>query len=180
MNTRTMRMQGMEVVALLIAPVQAAGAQNPAAAVAGGLAAMMTETTRQYGGTISWEWAEGDGSEQAQLRVTKGVVECSGIYRSGSETHALQGQGKLDVKVGLGNNDKHQIWAACPLAGQDGQFHEMDSYQQPGGTVGLDRRTEKAVLPDTLKGSWTGEYGDGTGTMKWLLCLNCTPPPPRP
>ena len=94
--------------------------------------------------------------------------------------HALQGQGKLDVKVGLGNNDKHQIWAACPLAGQDGQFHEMDSYQQPGGTVGLDRRTEKAVLPDTLKGSWTGEYGDGTGTMKWLLCLNCTPPPPRP
>ena len=175
----------MKTVCIGAAAVLAAGAsgldaQNPATAVATGLAAAMTETTRQYGGTISWEWTEGDGSEQAQLRVTQGVVECSGTYRSGTETHGLQGRGKLDVKVGLGNNDKHQIWAACPLAGQDGQFHEMDSYEQPGGTVGLDRRTERAVLPDTLKGSWTGEYGDGTGTMKWLLCLKCTPPPAAP
>lgn len=170
----------IEVAALVLVSAPGLDAQNPATAVATGLAAAMTETTRQYGGTISWEWTEGDGSEQAQLRVTQGVVECSGTWKSGDETGALQGRGKLDVKVGLGNNDKHQIWAACPLANQDGQFHEMDSYQQPGGTVGLDRRTERAILPDTLKGSWTGEYGDGTGTMKWLLCLKCTPPPPRP
>ena len=169
------------VAALLAATASSMSAQNPVTTAAvQGLAAMMTETTRQYGGTISWSWTEGDGSEQAQLRVTQGVAECSGTFKFGTESGVLQGLGKLDVKVGLGDNDMHQIWAACPVANQDGQFHEMDSYKQPGGTVGLDQKAQKAILPDTLKGSWTGAYGDGTGTMKWLLCLKCTPPPKVP
>jgi hypothetical protein len=178
---RMIHREGVGAAALLAAGASSMSAQNPVTTAAiAGVAAAMTETTRQYGGTISWSWTEGDGSEQAQLRVTQGVVECSGTWRSGSESGALQGQGKLDVKVGLGNNDMHQIWAACPLANGDGQFHEMDSYKQPGGTVGLDRKTSRAILPDTLKGSWTGEFGDGTGTMTWLLCLKCTPPPAAP
>ncbi len=178
---RTIRGEGIGVAALLAASASGLGAQHPAGAVAAGLAAAMTETTRQYGGTISWRWTEGSASQQASLRVTQGVVECSGMHQSPpDDSHSLQGRGKLDVKVGLGSNDMHQIWAACPAAGHDGRWHEMDSYKQPGGAVGLDRRTERAILPDTLRGSWTGEFGDGTGTMQWLLCLGCKPPPPAP
>ena len=172
---RTIRQGGIRAAALLAASASSLDAQVAEAAAAL-IVGAMTETTRQYGGTISWRWTEGTASQQAQLRVTQGIVECSGIHQSANDSHSLHGQGKLDVKVGLGDNDMHQIWAACP-AGATGGFHEMDSYQQPGGTVGLDRRTERAILPDTLKGSWTGEFGDGTGTMEWLLCLKCTPPP---
>jgi hypothetical protein len=175
---RTIRSEAIGVAALLAASVSGLGAQNPAAGVAILLGDAMTETTRQYGGIISWGWTEGTASQQAQLRVTAGVVECSGIHQGESITQSLQGQGKLDIRLGL-SGGQYEIWAACP-AGSTGGFHEMESYQQPGGVVELDRRNNRAVLPEVLKGSWTGEFGDGTGTMSWDLCLQCIPPPAAP
>lgn len=74
---------------------------------------------------------------------------------------------------------------ACPNAqytpvGEAKWSEAINSYDQPGGEVGLDPKTLQPVLPDTLRGFFSDINDDGTGgmsgvTMAWLLCRGCTP-----
>ena len=144
-------------------------------------AGQIDNVARQYGGTISWSWTEGRATELASVRVTAGVPECDGTHSSPPDVfYSLLGRGSLSMQLGL-PGDKYEITVACPgMSGEINHASPMTTYKQPGGAVGLDRATERATLPQTLKGQWTGLFGTGTATMKWDLCLRCAPPPPAP
>lgn len=136
-----------------------------------------------YSGIISWVNKEGDGTEAVSAYVTEGRVQCKGSYQSPEGTRGIDGPGLLEIWLGQ-EDGKYTFRVACPNPHADQVMeaawaHSWDSYQQPGGAVGLDQKAGKALLPKLLEGSWSEPYdGGGSIRMTWRLCAGCPPPAP--
>jgi hypothetical protein len=157
-----------------------------------------------YSGGILYK---GEGYD-VTATVDRGVVMCSGTFRSGGETLPIQGRGKLDLELSINANEEYQFALHCPYpTGYNEGMQELaHSYKRPGGRVTIDPATCdergrpmpghsgpcKLKLPEELKGGWSDPE---TGSVTWALCqhhggsyrnvaygcsLPSPPPPPPP
>jgi hypothetical protein len=141
----------------------------------------------QYTGSVSWNSSGGSWSENRDITITQGQVQCLVVSRSPQGTFTASGPGLIDISLGLDPDEEapasqrtgkwYSFRIACPRAGPNAApepdwSDPSESYKQPGGEVGYDASLKAAIVPPELQGGWNVPMDDGSGhtSMRWRLC----------